>query len=827
MRGDSLVDAACRIADGQAVDWPSITATLGSDEERALADELALVARIAAGHRQLHQLLPPGHDEAGEELALDRSRWGHLELLDVLGRGSYGTVYRAWDTRLERLVALKLFHGASDPEAVMQEGRMLARIRHENVVTVHGADVVDGIAGIWMEFVHGQTLDQIVKERGPMGPMEAAAIGVDVARALAAIHGAQLLHCDVKAQNVVREASGRVVLMDMGAGRVMPAARDDDQLSDVAGTPRYMAPELFVTGATTTAATDVYSVGVLLYYLVSARFPVDGRSFGELKKAHTLGRIAPLEQLRSDLPAEYLNLVSKALDRDPAQRPASPDQVRSVLAPIAAPAAAQPMRRWGWVTAAIAVGLLVLAIWRPGPLAPQPVVTSIAVMPIKNLTGDPSKAYVADGLTDVLISNLARIRSLRVPSFAAVASLRDSSDTPEVLARKLGVHLLLSGSITVAGSLLRLSVQITDSKGTRVWSDEISRETAGITAAQVDIARKVAAHLALSLSPEETRALAQVFVTPPAQEAYLRGMAALVAAPANVAEAAAHFREATTIAPDFAPPWAERALAETFLLEETGTPADRAERADAIRRMATRAIALDPALGRGYAALGTVEFYYDWDFTAAEQTLRRGMEVAPSDGLVRQRLAMLLAALGKLDDAIALGREGQIVEPLVPFRSTSLAALYYYARNYQRAEEEYRRALDLSPKFAVAHFGLGRLYAEQRRPDDALSEIEQAVALVRLPEWLVEYARVLIVAGRPADAQTLIAELLAGDRKPSPDQWAYIAAAQGQVDRAFEILDEAVRQRSTSVLWIAVDPRVDALRADSRFDRLLRRIGLR
>ena len=286
MADRSLLTAAGRIADGEDIDWASITSTLPSEEDRAIADELAVVAQIADGHRQLHQLLPVNADTPAN-LVPDRARWGHLDLLNIVGRGSYGTVYRAWDTRLERVVALKLFHGASNPDAVIHEGRMLARVRHENVVVVYGADVLDGVAGIWMELVHGRTLDNLVKGQGPMPGREAAKVGADIARALAAVHAAGLLHCDVKAQNVVCESGGgRVVLMDLSAGRLVPEARDTDDLSDVAGTPRYMAPELFEVGATATRAADIYSFGVLLYFLVSGKFPVDGKTLGELRKAH-------------------------------------------------------------------------------------------------------------------------------------------------------------------------------------------------------------------------------------------------------------------------------------------------------------------------------------------------------------------------------------------------------------------------------------------------------------------------------------------------------------------------------------------------------------
>ena len=357
MADDNLLGAAGQVADGESIDWASVTSTLRSDEERALAGELAVVQQIALGHRQLHQLLPAKADTP-LHLMPDRARWGHLDLLNVVARGSYGMVYRAWDTRLERLVALKLFHGAADPEQVMQEGRMLARVRHENVVTVYGADVIDGVAGIWMELVHGKTLDSIVKTSGPLPAREAAAIGADVARALVAIHAAALVHCDVKAQNVVRESGGRVVLMDLGAGRLAPEARDTDQLADVAGTPRYMAPELFAAGSSATKAVDIYSLGVLIYYLVSGKFPVEGKTLGELKRSHESGKVRSLASLRPEFPKLLLEIITRAIDRDPARRPSDAAELQSVLSAVALADDSKPVNRtplmaW-WIGAAVA-----------------------------------------------------------------------------------------------------------------------------------------------------------------------------------------------------------------------------------------------------------------------------------------------------------------------------------------------------------------------------------------------------------------------------------------------------------------------------------------
>jgi eukaryotic-like serine/threonine-protein kinase len=835
MADETLVEAAGRIADGEHVDWGSISSTLKSDYERSVADELAVLSRIAAGHRQLHELLPVATDTP-PNLIPDRARWGHLDLLNIVGRGSYGTVYRAWDTRLERLVALKLFHGAQDPDAVMQEGRMLARVRHENVVTVYGADVVDGVAGLWMELVHGRTLDQIVKDKGPMDPLEAAKIGADVSRALEAVHAAGLLHCDIKAQNVVREATGRVVLMDLGAGRLVPEARDSDQLSDVAGTPRYMAPELFHAGADATKSTDIYSFGVLLYYLVSARFPVDGKSLGELKQAHLEARVTPLKYARADVPAAYATVVSRALDRDPAKRPASVVDVQAGLSTVSEPPTRWTRRSIGVAAAAVlGVGLLAFTLLRqqtaPPATAPAPGIQSIAVLPIKNLTGDPSKQYVADGLTEVLISNLARIRSLRVPSFGAVSKFRDATDGDGAIAEQLGVQLLLAGSVAQADTKVRIAVRLVDQRGNAIWGEELTRESSALLSAQAEIARMVAARLALTVGPIEAAALdGQPGLKPEAADAYLRGLALRQSVPDRQTEAASLFRKTVEIEPGFAPAWADLAQAELYSYILEPNSADRARRANVINQLAERALKLDPQLAAGFVVRGTIQFYEYWDYPAAEQTFRQGLELAPNDGALKQRLSMLLAALGRLDEAIVLGRENRVYEPNDPFRATSLGMLYYYAHKFDAAEAEMKGALKLNPEFASAHYMLGRVYAEQGRTDQALSSMETALARVRYPRWLSDYARVLAAAGRRSDLESVLAELRERERKgeaPSPDQGAYIALAQGDKDLALAILEEGIRQHTINTLWLAVDPRVDPLRADPRFTQLLARMGLR
>ena len=276
-----LDDLAGAVLDGGDVDWTTAESSADADI-RPLVQHMRLVASVAEVHRQAL----PGDGET----------WGHLQLLERVGQGAFGEVFRAWDTRLDREVALKLLPASPDPDrggVIIREGRLLARVRHPNVVTIHGAERIGERVGLWMEFVHGRTLEDLLKSGRAFTPDEVAHIGVEIARAVAAVHAAGLLHRDVKAQNVMQADDGRIVLMDFGTGREL-----DDDGQALAGTPLYLAPELFSVGAAT-AASDVYSLGVLLFHLLTGSYPVREATLGELHRAHR-GRPPHEDPCRTD-----------------------------------------------------------------------------------------------------------------------------------------------------------------------------------------------------------------------------------------------------------------------------------------------------------------------------------------------------------------------------------------------------------------------------------------------------------------------------------------------------------------------------------------------
>jgi serine/threonine protein kinase len=318
---DDLIELAGAILDGSPVDWPSTGSDSGVDS--TVVSQLRVVAELANVHRRQPLTVDDAFNQPSLTLDLssDLPRWGHLLLHERVGRGSFGEVYRAWDTRLDREVALKLIDAKSAParqSLAIEEGRLLARVRHPNVVLVHGAEQIGSRIGIWTEFIHGRTLEQILCQEGPFSAADAAATGIEVSAALEAVHRAGLLHRDIKAQNVMREDGGRIVLMDLGAG-VEHVVNEGSRAENLAGTPVYLAPEV-LRSHRPTARSDVYGVGVLLFHLVSGSFPIAGQTLEEVREAHRANRRKSLAALRGDLPEAFVKTIERAIDPDPARR---------------------------------------------------------------------------------------------------------------------------------------------------------------------------------------------------------------------------------------------------------------------------------------------------------------------------------------------------------------------------------------------------------------------------------------------------------------------------------------------------------------------------
>jgi serine/threonine protein kinase/Tfp pilus assembly protein PilF len=871
VRGDDLAVAALAesVADGTPVDWQTIEQQ--SPQVKRLARHLRLVDSIAALHRSM-----PSEDAAPvarePEVARGR-RWGRLVLLEPIGSGTSCDVYRAWDAELHRDVALKLLHEESDSAAtaprpgalqshdgdhhavqarVLQEARRMARLSHGHVVQVYGAEQHDGRVGLWMELVRGTSLEQLVKQRGSFGANEAALIGLDVCAALAAVHGAGLLHRDVKAQNVMREDGGRIVLMDFGTGEELAGT------NRLVGTPLYLAPEIFA-GQRASVQSDVYAVGVLLFYLVTGTFPVSAASMEELARAHQQRDRRSLRDLRPDAPQAFVAVVERALDSDPNRRfrtvgeletalrqsLVSPQQVRldpsqRESAVDAAPSPARVRRPSAAVllVAALIAGLVLAAalmLWRRNPGAADARPSRIAVLPLRSESA--TAPYLADRLTDDLIATLGQIQSLQVTSLDAVLAFKGSPAAPQQIGRALAVDSLLESSLLVTptsdgkADRVRVRARLLTAGGAQIWNREFERSFGEVGGLYGDIAGAVVEALGISLKPEEAKLLTRARVTQPeANEAYLLGTHLLSQSSVDAEAAIAAFRRAIEIDPNHAGAHAgvARGLLALGLKGTMRHPAARATAAAELRK----ALELDPDSSEAHTIDADLRFRYDWDWAGADRAYRRAIALNPSNARARSQYARYLAAASRSAEALIEARRGVEIEPGSASAVSTRAMIEYYARDNAKALQSANYAIQLEPASGSHHFVRGRVLSTSGDLSGAIQSLERAIELVgegTPTSWRTHLLRLRALAGDRARAaselEQLIADFAARRQSIGAAHIAYVRDALGDRDQAIALLNHAVSERDPDVLWLNVDPRVDGLRSDPRFVDLLTRIG--
>jgi len=846
----ALLKLAESIADGGTIDW-SIVEASASHEDQAVIRQLRVLDNLAGLHRSQPMPDEPSATQSGPVLRRGHAapaigNWAHLTLLERLGGGTFGEVYRAWDRHLEREVALKLLRvdEASDDlqnSRIAREGRLLARVRHPNVITVYGVDAHDGRVGLWMDLVRGVTLEQQLGARGPFSASEAAAIGIDLCRALAAIHAAGLIHRDVKAQNVMREEGGRIVLMDLGTSREADrvVARG---VPELAGTPLYFAPEIF-GGAPASKRTDLYSLCVLLYRLVTGSFPVQATSIEQLQEAHAAGSIVRLRDARADLPTGFVRVVDRATTSDPANRYQSTAEFEADLASTlhqpASPAAnietlpPKPRRNivWGGSVAAAAVAAVIivgaLALPWPPPFLRSARIESIAVLPLANLSSDASQEYFADGMTDLLIGDLARIHALRVISRTSAMQFKGTTKSIQEIAKALNVDAVLEGTVQRFGDRVRISADLVQaSTDKHVWAETYERDVKDILSLQSDVARAIAKQVQVQLTPVEQAGFAvaaatQRQVNAAAQEAYLQGRFFWNKRTFEAHQIALdYFQKAERLDPTFALAYAGEA--DTLNLRPNGIAPSTAY--PAAKAAAHRALQLEPTLAEAHASLAFASFVFDRDWAEAEAGFKRAIQYNGGYATAHQWYGIFLSAMGRVEESSAEFTRAKALDPLSPSIRTSFGEMLLMAKRYDEAIAELQGAHDLDPAAPAPFLFLSRAYYQKGMSAEAVAIAERGQLVAPQPILVAQLARLAAADGRRADAMKRL-DALAGAAL-SPNEIGAVYAALGDKDRAFSFLQRAADERTGAILWARVDPALDTLRDDPRFTTLLRSLRL-
>jgi eukaryotic-like serine/threonine-protein kinase len=781
---------------------------------------------------------------------------GHYEVLSELARGGMGAVYLAEDTQLKRKVAIKILpvDFAAQTERVRRfkrEALAVSSLNHPNIITIYEIGHIDSIPFIVTEFIDGVTLRERLAEAS-IDLSEALDVFVQVAAALAAAHSAGIVHRDIKPENVMIRTDGLVKVLDFGIAKL--AAQTAEGGSEIStpnateqyllGTPKYISPEQ-IRGLTVDARTDIWSLGVVFYEMVTGLTPYEGKTNGEIISSILEHKPPPPIRQKLKASTEIDRIVSKCLEDDRNARYQSAQELladlknlkhriesgatssaKAQLKPFTSPYAIAAII---FVVAALIATLAYAISFRGLPIAAPPEVKALAVLPLENLGGDPAQDYFADGLTEALINDLAQIGAVRVISRTSVMRYKTQQKPLPQIAQELNVDAVVEGTILRSGDRVRIAAKLTYiPTGIQLWSDSYEGELRDVLALQQKVTRDVAAEIRIKLTPQEQARLTSTrSVKPEALEAYLKGRHYLNKRnEQSIRTAIAYFDEAIAKDSNFALPHAFLADAYfalgTVIISAMPPPQALAKGEAA----ALRSLELDQTLAEGHTALGVIKLY-SWQWSAAEEEFKRALELNPNYAPAHSWYAIYFGARGRVGESIARMYRAREIDPLSPHISQNLGWMLHFARQYDEAIEQYRRTLELDPNFQFARLRLAGAYLAKGMLGEAIAEYESATAPSdRNSSASLGHAYGL--SGRKNEARQILRELLKmrEQRYVNPFSIAMVYVGLGEREHAFEWLEKAYQERSYFMVFLKVSNDFDPYRDDPRYVDLMRRIGL-
>ena len=739
------------------------------------------------------------------------TRLGPYEIQSSIGAGGMGEVYRARDTRLDRVVAIKVLSPqlAANPqfrERFDREARTVSRLNHSHICTIHDVGHDSGTSYLVMEYVEGETLGRWLR-RTPRPSVETIVdTGLQIARALVAAHTAGIVHRDIKPENVIVKGDGVVKVLDFGIAKLVDVPAMDAMTvagtvaGFVVGTTKYMSPEQ-ARGISVDARSDIFSFGVLLYEMLSGQAPFEGATATDTVMAILQREPAPITQHRPESGSELQRIVSKCLEKDAGRRYAS---ARDLVVDL------ERCRAGTQAGAAKPSG-------------------SIAVLPFVSMSADPENEYFCDGLAEDLINVLTKIGQLQVAARTSAFSFKGKNADLKEVGRTLNVGTVLEGSVRKVGSRLRVTAQLVNvADGYQLWSERYDRQLEDVFEIQDEISMAIVKALKVKLLGGEQAALAKRHTeNVEAFQLYLQGRHHWHKwSVEGLAKSKECMERAIAIDPDYAVAYV--GLADTSLAAGAAGLLSYAELLPKAKGELTRALALDPHLDEAWTLLSVVHFF-EWEWPAAERAVARALELNPRLGHAHQVLALVELFQGRYDSALAPAKRSLELDPLAPLGNYGLVLVHIARGDHRSAWDRVRAGLDFDPSFWMVHYARGMLMTADGDHAQAVHAMEEAVRCSGgVPSAVGAMICAIGLAGQRDRAEQELAALFDraqhGHVPALSIALAYVGL--GDTGRAFEWLERSYAERDVWLRCAWSNPLFAGVRGDPRMTDLLRRMGL-